>query len=78
MRIGRVQHPGKQPVGQSLSVKCVLELLIISNFYIGHFMHLPSGKAYNGVTPTIAEMEDPANAIQKLPTLDSTSTPYPA
>ncbi|KAJ5988116.1 cyclase [Penicillium waksmanii] len=36
-----------------------------------HFMHLPSGKAYNGVTPTIAEMEDPANATQKLPTLDN-------
>lgn len=37
-------------------------------------MHLPSGKAYNGVTPTVAEMEDPANATQKLPTLDSEST----
>ncbi|KAK5801318.1 hypothetical protein VI817_003530 [Penicillium citrinum] len=36
-----------------------------------HFLHLPSGKAYNGVTPTIAEMEDPNSATQKLPTLDN-------
>lgn len=40
-------------------------------------MHLPSGKAYNGVTPTIARMEDPTAATQKLPTLDSKSNPIP-
>lgn len=45
--------------------------MFISNSELGHFLHLPSGKAYNGVTPTIAEMEDPNSATQKLPTLDS-------
>ncbi|KAJ5102529.1 hypothetical protein N7532_003058 [Penicillium argentinense] len=35
-----------------------------------HFMHQPSGKAYNGVYPTVADMEVSSKANQKLPTID--------
>ncbi|KAJ5083893.1 cyclase [Penicillium alfredii] len=34
-----------------------------------HFMHVPTGLAYNGIQPTVEELQDPTTR-QKLPTLD--------
>ncbi|KAJ5123741.1 hypothetical protein N7448_009838 [Penicillium atrosanguineum] len=35
-----------------------------------HFMHLPSGKFYNGANPTVKNLQNPAQNSQKFPTLE--------
>lgn len=45
------------------------------NQHQGHFQHLPTGLAYNGIQPTVAALSDTTNskdAAAKLPTLHRT------
>ncbi|KAJ5777600.1 hypothetical protein N7520_000846 [Penicillium odoratum] len=35
-----------------------------------HFLHLPTGKTYNGAKPEFEEMQNPSLSANKLPTLD--------
>ncbi|KAJ5659951.1 cyclase [Penicillium longicatenatum] len=35
-----------------------------------HFLHIPTGTAYNGAKPIVEEMQNPSSSKQKLPTLN--------
>ncbi|KAJ5585588.1 cyclase [Penicillium hispanicum] len=36
-----------------------------------HFLHIPTGMAYNGFKPTVEKMQQPSKGAQELPTLDN-------
>jgi hypothetical protein len=44
-----------------------------SNVSTGHFLHIPTGTAYNGAKPVVEEMQNPSSSKQKLPTLNRQS-----
>lgn len=45
----------------------------ISDLSTGHFLHLPTGTAYNGAKPIAEDMQNPSRSRQKLPTLNRES-----